>query len=59
MAPKKAPAASRSSPVIEGVTARFPSGRVPYDRWLTFIWPLLAVLTALIMIALSVGPLVA
>ena len=30
-------------------------GRVSYDRWLRFIWPLLAILTGLIMAALSVG----
>ena len=33
-------------------------GRVSYDRWLRFIWPLLAVLTILIMAALSLGVLV-
>ena len=30
-------------------------GRVPYERWLRFIWPLLAVLTVIIMAAISVG----
>lgn len=30
-------------------------GRVPYERWLRFIWPLLAVLTVIIMAALAVG----
>ena len=29
-------------------------GRVPYERWLRFIWPLLVVLTLIIMAALSV-----
>ncbi len=30
-------------------------GRVPYERWLRFIWPLLTVLTVIIMAALAVG----
>ncbi len=30
-------------------------GRVPYERWLRFIWPLLAVLTVIIMAVLAVG----
>lgn len=30
-------------------------GRVPYERWLRFIWPLLAALTVIIMAALAVG----
>jgi uncharacterized ion transporter superfamily protein YfcC len=34
-------------------------GRVPYERWLRFIWPLLLALTALIMAALSIAVLVA
>ena len=33
-------------------------GRVSYDRWLRFLWPLLLALTALIMIALSIGTLI-
>jgi uncharacterized ion transporter superfamily protein YfcC len=34
-------------------------GRVPYERWLRFIWPLLAALTVIIMVALSAAVLVA
>lgn len=30
-------------------------GRVPYERWLRFIWPLLAVLTLIVMAALSLA----
>ncbi len=33
-------------------------GRVPYERWLRFIWPLLAALTVLIMAALSAAVLI-
>ena len=33
-------------------------GRVPYERWLRFIWPLLLALTAIIMAALSAAVLV-
>jgi uncharacterized ion transporter superfamily protein YfcC len=29
--------------------------RVPYERWLRFIWPLLLILTLIIMVALSLG----
>jgi uncharacterized ion transporter superfamily protein YfcC len=32
-------------------------GRVPYERWLRFIWPLLVILTLIIMAALVVQPL--
>lgn len=34
-------------------------GRVPYERWLRFIWPLLLALTVIIMAALSLAVLVA
>lgn len=33
-------------------------GRVPYDKWLRFTWPLLVVLTIIVMGALSVGAMV-
>jgi uncharacterized ion transporter superfamily protein YfcC len=33
-------------------------GRVPYERWLRFIWPLLVVLTIIIMAALSAAVLI-
>jgi uncharacterized ion transporter superfamily protein YfcC len=29
--------------------------RVPYDRWLRFVWPVLLALTIIIMSALSLG----
>ena len=34
-------------------------GRVPYERWLRFIWPLLLALTVIIMAALSLAVLIA
>jgi len=33
-------------------------GRVPYERWLRFVWPLLLLLTLIIMAALALGVLV-
>jgi len=30
-------------------------GRVSYDKWLRFIWPLLVILTVIVMAALSIG----
>jgi uncharacterized ion transporter superfamily protein YfcC len=30
-------------------------GRVSYDRWLVFIWPLLLILTVFISLVISVG----
>lgn len=33
-------------------------GRVPYEKWLHFIWPLLLILTILVMAALMVGTLI-
>ena len=32
-------------------------GRVPYERWLRFMWPLLVMLTILIMGAISIATL--
>ncbi|WP_435105332.1 YfcC family protein [Arhodomonas sp. AD133] len=40
--------------VIGGLTI----GRVPYHRWIAFIWPLLLLLTIFITIALSVGTMI-
>jgi len=37
--------------VIGGLTI----ARVPYDRWIVFIWPLLLILTVFIMAALAAG----
>ena len=34
-------------------------GRVPYERWLRFVWPLLLALTVIIMAALSAAVLIA
>ena len=32
-------------------------GRVPYERWLRFMWPLLVMLTVIIMAAISAATL--
>ena len=40
--------------VIGGLTI----GRVPYDRWIVFIWPLLLILTVFIMAVLAVGTMI-
>lgn len=37
--------------VIGGLTI----GRVPYDRWIVFIWPLLVILTVFVMAVLAIG----
>lgn len=42
-----------SAVVIGGLSI----GRVPYDRWIAFVWPLLVILALFIMGALSVGAL--
>ncbi len=34
-------------------------GRVPYERWLRFMWPLLLILTIIIMACLSAAVLLA
>jgi len=34
-------------------------GRVPYERWLRFMWPLLLILTLIITASLSVATLIA
>lgn len=34
-------------------------GRVPYQRWLRFIWPLLLALTVIVMAALTLSTLIA
>jgi uncharacterized ion transporter superfamily protein YfcC len=30
-------------------------GRISYDRWLVFIWPLLLILTVFITVVISIG----
>ena len=32
-------------------------GRVSYDRWLRFVWPLLVIIAVIIMVVLSIGAL--
>ena len=44
-----------TSGVVMGALAM---GRVSYERWLKFVWPLLVILTVFLTIALSLGALV-
>ncbi len=43
------------NPTFAVVMGGLAIGRVPYNRWLGFMWPLLLVLTVIIMGALSIG----
>lgn len=47
------------SPTFAVVMGGLAIGRVPYERWLAFMWPLLLILTAIIMGCLSVAALLA
>ena len=43
------------NPTFAVVMGGLALGRVPYERWLKFMWPLLLILTVIIMAALSLG----
>ena len=43
------------NPTFAVVMGGLALGRVPYERWLRFMWPLLLILTAIIMAAISLG----
>ena len=43
------------NPTFAVVIGGLAIGRVPYDRWIVFIWPLMVILTVFIMGALAVG----
>jgi len=43
------------NPTFAVVIGGLAIGRVPYDRWIVFIWPLLVILTVFIMGALAFG----
>lgn len=43
------------NPTFAVVMGGLALGRVPYEKWLRFTWPLLLILTILIMLGLSVG----
>ncbi|MDZ4736061.1 MAG: YfcC family protein [Rhodospirillaceae bacterium] len=43
------------NPTFAVVMGALAIGRVPYERWLSFMWPLLLILTAIIMACLSVA----
>jgi uncharacterized ion transporter superfamily protein YfcC len=47
------------NPTFAVVMGALAIGRVPYERWLAFMWPLLLILTAIIMVSLSVATLIA
>jgi len=47
------------NPTFAVVMGALAIGRVPYERWLGFIWPLLLILTIIITAALSVAALIA
>lgn len=47
------------NPTFAVVMGALAIGRVPYERWLRFIWPLLLILTAIIMGSLSIAALAA
>lgn len=47
------------NPTFAVVMGALAIGRVPYERWLRFMWPLLVILTVIIMASLSVAVVVA
>ncbi|MCJ1900200.1 MULTISPECIES: YfcC family protein [Paracoccus] len=47
------------NPTFAVVMGALAIGRVPYERWLRFMWPLLVILTVIIMACLSIGALIA
>ena len=46
------------NPTFAVVMGGLALGRVPYERWLRFMWPLMIVLTVIIMVALSAATLI-
>jgi uncharacterized ion transporter superfamily protein YfcC len=46
------------NPTFAVVMGALAIGRVPYERWLAFMWPLLVVLTIIIMACLSIAALI-
>lgn len=46
------------NPTFAVVMGALAIGRVPYERWLRFMWPLLVILTLIIMACLSIGALI-
>jgi len=45
------------NPTFAVVIGGLAIGRVPFERWIVFIWPLLLILTLFIMAALSLATL--
>ena len=46
------------NPTFAVVMGGLALGRVPYERWLRFMWPLMIVLTVIIVVALSAATLI-
>jgi uncharacterized ion transporter superfamily protein YfcC len=46
------------NPTFAVVMGALAIGRVPYERWLRFVWPLLVILTVIIMASLSVATMI-
>lgn len=46
------------NPTFAVVMGALAIGRVPYERWLRFMWPLLVILTVIIMASLSIATLI-
>ncbi|MDG4675942.1 MULTISPECIES: YfcC family protein [Shinella] len=47
------------NPTFAVVMGALAIGRVPYERWLRFMWPLLVILTVIIMASLSIATIIA
>ncbi|MGS1097062.1 YfcC family protein (plasmid) [Aquamicrobium terrae] len=47
------------NPTFAVVMGALAIGRVPYERWLRFMWPLLVILTVIIMASLSIAAIIA
>ena len=47
------------NPTFAVVMGGLALGRVPYERWLKFMWPLLLTLAVIIMVSISVGTIIA
>lgn len=45
------------NPTFAVVMGALAIGRVPYERWLRFMWPLLLILTVIILVCLSLAAL--
>ena len=46
------------NPTFAVVMGALAIGRIPYERWLRFMWPLLVILTVIIMASLSIAAII-